>query len=212
MKACGLIVEYNPFHYGHEFHLTESREKTQADVMVAVMSGSFLQRGEPAIVDKLKRTEAALAAGVDLIVELPYIYSVQSAHYFAKGAMLTLDALHVDTVSFGSESGDIAAFYQANEAIESNQKAFDNYMKSYLDRGLAYPEAHAAAARELDLSHTIMTQPNNILGLSYVQIQTLYNLPIQMETIKRTGSAYHDQAISGKIASATSIRQALLDG
>src|SRR5699024_9264052 len=103
MKACGLIVEYNPFHNGHLYHLTEAKRVSQADCMIAVMSGSFLQRGEPAIIDKFHRARAAINSGIDIIAELPYAFAVESSDLFARGSVLTLHGLGVDSVCFGSE-------------------------------------------------------------------------------------------------------------
>ena len=98
MKACGIVVEYNPFHNGHAYHAQKAREKTKADVVVAVMSGNFLQRGEPVIIDKWSRTHAALLNGVDLVVELPIEWSLQSADYFAKGSIAILQALNCEKI------------------------------------------------------------------------------------------------------------------
>lgn len=105
MKATGIVVEYNPFHNGHKLHLNKARELTQADVVIAVMSGSFVQRGEPAILPKWERTRMALAAGVDMVVELPVSFATQHATIFAEEAVRILDAIHVDTLFFGSEHG-----------------------------------------------------------------------------------------------------------
>src|SRR5688500_16679665 len=110
MKACGLVVEYNPFHNGHVLHARESREKTGADVVVAVMSGPFLQRGEPAIVSKWTRAEMALNGGIDLVIELPYAFATQKAEIFAKGSISLLESLGCDSFCFGSEDGRIEPF------------------------------------------------------------------------------------------------------
>src|SRR5690625_4243086 len=115
MKACGLIVEYNPFHNGHLYHLQQSKTLTKADCMIAVMSGSFLQRGEPAIIDKFHRAKAALKSGVDIVLELPYPYAVQSSDFFAKGAVFTLNEIGADSICFGSESGNIRSEEQTSE-------------------------------------------------------------------------------------------------
>ena len=104
MKSCGVIVEYNPFHNGHRYHLEEARKESQADVIIAVMSGNFLQRGEPAIIDKWQRAEEALKNGADLVIELPFAYAVQSADYFARGGVSLLHHLGVDALCFGTDS------------------------------------------------------------------------------------------------------------
>ena len=112
MEACGVIVEYNPFHNGHLYHLQQARAQSKAEVVVAVMSGNFLQRGEPAVIDKWKRAEAALANGADLVVELPFEWVVQSADYFAKGAVAILQSLKCTSLCFGTDSA-VSIDYQA---------------------------------------------------------------------------------------------------
>lgn len=211
MKACGLIVEYNPFHNGHQYHVTEAKKVTKADCMIAVMSGTFLQRGEPAIIDKFHRTKAALHAGVDLVVELPFPYAVQSSHYFAKGALLTLNALETDSICFGSESGDINAFYNGLTTLQEEQQQFDSIVQAYLQEGLAYPMASQQAYEQIGLAKLDLFQPNNILGFSYVRTLVENNLPIEATTIKRKDSHYHDENIHNSIASATSIRKELAE-
>lgn len=212
MKACGLIVEYNPFHNGHLYHVNEAKETTQADCMIAVMSGSFLQRGEPAIIDKFHRTKAALKSGVDLLVELPYAYAVQSSRYFAKGALLTLDALQTKYVCFGSESGDINQFYKGVEQRQNKKELYDETIQTFLQSGLSYPLASQQAYETIGISELDLFQPNNILGFSYVNTIVEENLPIKARTIKRKSSHYHDNEIESSIASATSIRRELTDG
>src|SRR6476469_5432937 len=112
MKAVGLVVEYNPFHNGHAHHLAAAKAQSEAEVVIAVMSGNFLQRGEPALVSKWQRTKMALHGGVDIVLELPYIFATQKAETFADGAVSILDAIGCDSLCFGSENGEIAAFYK----------------------------------------------------------------------------------------------------
>lgn len=209
VKACGLIVEYNPFHNGHLYHVTEAKRITNADCMIAVMSGTFLQRGEPAIIDKFHRTRAALLAGVDIVVELPYAYAVQSSHLFAKGAVHTLHALQVDAICFGSESGDITAFYDAAHKINKHKATYDAAVKEYVSQGEPFPLASQKAYEQIGLEEIDLVQPNNILGFSYVRTIVDDHLPIQAFTIKRLQSNFHDTTIKDKIASATSIRREL---
>ncbi len=209
MKACGLVVEYNPFHNGHQYHIEEARKITQADCIIAVMSGSFLQRGEPAIIDKFHRTRAALQGGVDLVIELPYAYAVQSSRYFARGAVLSLYALGIETLCFGSESGNIAPFYEAAEQLKEHKESYDLTVRSYLEKGFSFPKASQKAYEHIGLKQIDLFQPNNILGFSYVRSIVEEGLPIKAFTIKRKKSHYHDTEIDHSIASATSIRQAL---
>ena len=209
MRACGLIVEYNPFHNGHLYHLEQSKQEADAECMVAVMSGQFLQRGEPAIIDKWHRTEAALRKGVDLVLELPYIYAVEHSDHFSKGAVRTLSEMGVKSLCFGSEHGEIGAFETAYRHLKKHQVAYDLAVRTHLNEGYAYPEASRKAYEEVNLpSDSIdLTQPNNILGYSYVKQILTYDPSMTPLTIKRTGSNYHDEAIPGHIASATSIRK-----
>lgn len=209
MKACGLIVEYNPFHNGHLYHVQEAKKNTKADCMIAVMSGSFLQRGEPAIMDKFHRTKAALQSGVDLVLELPYMYAVQSSQFFAKGALLTLHALHTDALCFGSESGSIQAFLDGVNRLQQHKESFNKAVQKHLQKGFAYPKAIDQAYRQIGIEGIDLFQPNNILGFSYVQRIMEDKLPIEATTIKRKSSHYHDETISNRIASATSIRTTL---
>lgn len=213
VNVCGLIVEYNPFHNGHAYHIDQAREIANADYVIAVMSGSFLQRGEPAIMDKFHRASAALSAGVDIVVELPYVYAVQSSELFAKGSVQTLHELGINRICFGSESGDIQAFTKAYHEFTENQNQFQLQVKQSLKEGLSFPEASRTAyeligltSKEMDLS-----KPNNILGFSYVRTIFENNLPIEPLTIKRINSNYHDTEITSPIASATSIRKQIFE-
>lgn len=209
MKACGLIVEYNPFHYGHEYHIQEAKKASQADCIIAVMSGSFLQRGEPAIIDKFHRTKAALASGIDIVLELAYPYAVQSSDLFAKGAVQTLHEIGVSSLCFGSESGNVSHFITSHTIFKEKESIYKKILHEHLDQGKSFPEASKKAYQQIGLTGDQMdlSQPNNILGFSYVKTILEHQLPIKPLTIKRTNSHYHDQTITGSIASATSIRK-----
>ncbi|MFB4167607.1 nucleotidyltransferase [Virgibacillus sp. JSM 102003] len=211
MEACGLIVEYNPFHNGHAYHIQEAKKVSNADCIIAVMSGSFLQRGEPAIIDKFHRTKAALSAGIDIVLELPYPYAVQSSDMFAKGSVHTLNEIGVSSICFGSESGDISHFTKGYVTYEEHKSTYKETLKSNLNQGLSFPEASRKAYEMIGLTTTEMdlSKPNNILGFSYIKAIFDNNLTIDPLTITRTQSGYHDQAITGAIASATSIRNKL---
>ncbi|WP_152656489.1 nucleotidyltransferase [Oceanobacillus sp. CFH 90083] len=213
MEACGLVVEYNPFHYGHQYHLKKAREETGADCMVAVMSGNFLQRGEPAIIDKYNRAKAAVLGGVDLVVELPYVYAVQHSDFFAKGAVDTLYHSGVTAICFGSESGNINSFSTAYQLQKEHHNQYEAAVKAYLNEGHAYPDAATKAyQRVFGISDILdVSKPNNILGLSYVRAIEDARYPIKPITIKRIQNNYHDTAITGSIASATSIRKEVLN-
>lgn len=212
MEACGLIVEYNPFHNGHLYHVEQAKNISQADCIIAVMSGSFLQRGEPAIIDKYHRTMAALVSGVDIVIELPYPYAVESSHLFAAGSVKTLHEIGAASICFGSESGDVSDFTESYRLFEQQKDIYTKTLKETLNEGQAYPHASKEAYEAIGLSSKAidLAKPNNILGFSYVQAIMDNRLPIRPLTIKRSKSGYHDQSVTDTIASATSIRQAIL--
>jgi tRNAmet cytidine acetate ligase len=211
MKSVGLITEYNPFHNGHLHHLQESRRLAGAEVAVAVMGGHFLQRGEPALIDKWLRTEMALAAGVDVVVELPFPFACNSAPYFAKGAVQALSALGVENLCFGSESGDLAALQQVAGLLLANQERIATATGALLRRGFPFPEVRAQVVRDLagEVAAAILESPNNILGLAYLRALRESGSSILPLTIPRHGAGYHDTEASGDIASATGIRRRL---
>ncbi|WP_284140916.1 nucleotidyltransferase [Virgibacillus sp. LDC-1] len=211
MRACGLVVEYNPFHNGHLYHLQQAKKTTDADIMIAVMSGSFLQRGEPAIIDKFHRVQAALKSGIDIVLELPYAFSVQSSELFAKGSIQTLSKIGVDSVCFGSESGDIHDFLTSYQLLKNKLNTYKALLHENLNKGLSFPEASKIAYEHIGLTKDFdLSKPNNILGFSYVKEILEQHLPIKPVTIKRIKNNYHDVDISDTIASATSIRSELL--
>lgn len=219
MRTLGIVVEYNPMHNGHVYHLQQSKKVSNCDAVVAVMSGHFLQRGEPALADKWARTDMALANGVDLVLELPVAYAVQPAEWFAYGAVATLQATGVvDALCFGSELGDAGPFLQAADVLVNEPSGFTDQLQEHLKAGLTYPAAYAAAAGHVmqssaalpstDYADDWMAQPNNSLGLHYVMALRRLNSTIEAYTIGRTQAGYHDtNAPDGSIASATAIRK-----
>lgn len=184
LVATGIVVEYNPFHNGHIYHIEKSIEMTQCDVLIAVMSPHFVQRGEPAILDKWVRTKAALNHGVDLVIELPTHIALQSAETFASGAIELLAMAHVKHVVYGSESIDKPVLSTIDKAV--------------LDQGFSYAHAKNRDKHE----------PNQILGAYYERECAKYK--IKTHIIQRT-NAYHDESIHGDIASASAIRKAFYD-
>ncbi len=215
MKAVGLIVEYNPFHNGHLYHVLQSKQQNDADVVIAVMSGSFLQRGEPAIVNKWSRTAMALHNGVDLVIELPYIFSTQHAEHFASGAVSLLEAIRCDSFCFGSEKGTISSFVQLYDIISHHEEALNEQVRLYCKQGNSYPRAFSLALQNLDVqieNEIDLSMPNNILGFQYVRATLDNNYQIKPSLINRVAAQYHDASLpDGHIASATSIRKALLN-
>jgi len=210
MKAVGIVVEYNPFHNGHLYHLEQTKQKTGADCIIAVMSGNFLQRGEPALVNKWVRTMMALSAGVDIVIELPYPFAVQAAERFASGAVALLDALHCSEICFGSEHGEIAPFIETVHALQNRKHEYDMYVRQALKKGLSYPQALSEAWKQFGIAGIDLTKPNNILGFSYVTAIFEQKSNIVPQTIQRIASGYHDETFAHpSIASATSLRKAL---
>lgn len=214
MRTVGLITEYNPFHNGHLHHLRESLQVAAAEVSVAVMSGHFLQRGEPALVDKWQRTEMALAAGVDVVVELPLPWACSSAPDFARGGVQALTALGgVDALCFGSEVGALPSLQSCAELLALRAADVDQRTAALLRDGLNYPQARAKVLAELlpeGLDPAALAAPNNILGIEYLKALRQTGSPIVPFTIERIGAGFHDTAIGAQnIASATGIRQRL---
>ena len=210
MLAVGLITEYNPFHNGHLHHLLESLRVTGAEVAVAVMSGHFLQRGEPALVDKWVRTEMALRAGVDVVVELPFPWACNSAPQFALGAVLSLQALGVDALCFGSESGELAPLQRCAELLLTEESRIAERTAHLLRRGINYPTARARCLAELGVADSeLLAAPNNILGSEYLKALRRTGAAIIPHTIRRVAAGFHDERPVGEIASATGIRQML---
>lgn len=207
MKATGLIVEYNPFHNGHKLHLKKSMEVTNADVSIAVMSGNFLQRGEPAVINKWKRAEMALMNGVDLVVELPTYYSNQSAEIFAEGAIMLLGHLKVDDVVFGSESGSIERLKEIAKLQLGDE--FNKKIKKELQKGISYPNAADKVLEEITGEKNILS-PNNILGLEYIKAGLKKNYDINFKTVKREKAHFYSKDIVENITSATNIRKYII--
>ncbi|WP_019414402.1 nucleotidyltransferase [Paenisporosarcina sp. TG20] len=216
MKATGIVVEHNPFHNGHLYHIKESRKKTTADVIIAVMSGNFLQRGEPALVNKWTRTDMALKAGVDLVIELPYVFATAQASDFARGSIELLEALGCDSFCFGSEVGTIEPFYHTYEVLTSQQEFYQSLIKQYMKLGLSYPkalnEAYAEVTKNNKLELVDLSKPNNILGYHYLEAANQMNANIKPVTLQRIVANYHDDIDQNQsIASATGIRKAIFD-
>lgn len=210
MRAVGLITEYNPFHNGHLHHLRESLRVTGAEVAVAVMSGHFLQRGEPALVDKWVRAEMALRAGVDVVVELPFPWACNSAPQFALGAVRALQALGVETLCFGSESGEPAALQRCAEFLITEDGRIAERTAHLLRRGINYPTARARCLAELGVADAeLLAAPNNILGIEYLKALRQTGAAIVPHTIPRIGAGFHEERAVGDIASATGIRHRL---
>ncbi|MCU5664227.1 nucleotidyltransferase [Bacillus bombysepticus] len=192
--------------------MQQTKKLTQSDIIIAVMSGPFLQRGEPALISKWYRTKMALANGVDLVVELPYVFATQKAETFANGAISILNTLRVSEICFGSEDGQIENFYNTISVQKNEEETFNYLVKQFMDAGNSYAKATSDAFSHILTSekNIDMSQPNNILGFQYMKAILSQNSSIQAQTIKRFASHYHDETFNDQhIASATSIRKQL---
>lgn len=194
MKVTGIICEYNPFHNGHIHHINETRKLIEPDVLVCVMSGNFVQRGEPAITDKWERAKVAVENGCDIVFEMPFIYATQSANNFAKGGIDCLKLAMVDSIVFGSESNNIEVLKKLADIDNSN---FTDLIKDGISSSKAYEQIYG----ELN--------PNDILGINY--IKQLKDTNIIPYTIQRTNN-YHEEDLNKQYSSATSIRKAIKEG
>lgn len=192
--------------------MQQTKKLTQSDIIIAVMSGPFLQRGEPALISKWYRTKMALTNGVDLVVELPYVFATQKAETFANGAISILNALRVSEICFGSEDGQIKNFYNTISVQKNEEETFNCLVKQFMDAGNSYAKATSDAFSHILTSENNidMSQPNNILGFQYMKAILSQNSSIQAQTIQRFASHYHDETFNDQyIASATSIRKQL---
>ena len=214
MKVAGIIVEYNPFHKGHEYHIAETRRVTGADFVVAVMSGNFTQRGIPACLDKFTRAECALACGADVVLELPFCYAAGSAEYFAEGAVMILDKLGcVDSLCFGTEADVPISLYTETAAFLCEEPSdYKKALQEGLRTGLTFPQARLAAAQPY-LSQealALLESPNALLGLEYCKALYRKKSNITPYTIARVGAGYHEDAVvSEGFSSATALRNLL---
>jgi predicted nucleotidyltransferase len=218
MKITGLVVEYNPLHNGHLHHIAKTKEITNCDYLVGVMSGNFVQRGEPAFVNKWARTEMALKAGIDLVLELPLKYSISSAEGFAHGAVSTLNNLGiVDSICFGSEVDNLDLLRKVSYILADEPLSYKVLLQNYLKEGISFPAAREKALLEYFLENaqfdidqrelsTIISSSNNILGIEYLKAIYRLSANIVPYSIKRISNSYNEKDLTGSISSATSIR------
>ena len=208
MKAVGLVTEYNPFHNGHLYHLNKAMELTGADISVAVMSGDFVQRGEPAVLDKYTRASMALNSGVNLVIELPVNYAVSSAESFASGALTVLDYIKADSIAFGSESGDIERLSKLAHILCDNEDMLYKEISKCTANGISYAAARQKTVEKLTDKDTaaMLTSSNNILAVEYLKAIIKNNYAIKPYTVQRQGDSYNDTYIRSDYASATALR------
>lgn len=220
MNIAIIIAEYNPLHNGHLYHIEKTRQLTGADAVAVIMSGNFVERGEPAVLDKSIRARHAIECGADIVIELPCLYATSAARYFAKGAIRTaMNIKGMKTLSFGSECGDIETLKTLSELTHGD--TFNTSLKECLNKGDSYPVAHEKAIKNainsveigknaLKIDTNTIISPNNILGLEYIAAIERLGSDITPMTVKRVGNGYHDELlIDNDYPSATAIRKAL---
>lgn len=210
-KVLGIIAEYNPFHNGHLHHLQNSLKLTNADYTIAIITGNFTQRGSTSLIDKWSKAEIALKNGIDLVIELPLLYSISSAENFAEGAIKILSSLNVvDYLSFGAETDDIATLNVIADTLYREPKEYKNILSHELSKGLSYPKARENALlmylQDIRRFTNVLSTPNNILGIEYLKALKKFKSPIMPVAIKRFDVGYNDTTYTENIASATAIR------
>lgn len=210
-KVLGIIAEYNPFHNGHLYHLEQSKKETGATYTVAIMSGNFTQRGNTSIIDKWSKAESALHCGIDLVLELPVLYSISSAENFADGAIKILDSLKVvDYLSFGAETADVSTLNEIAKVLYTEPRKYKTFLSHELKKGLSFPKARENALmmylNDIRRFTNVISSPNNILGIEYLKALLKYKSNIKPIAIHRTANGYNDLSYSDNIASSTAIR------
>ncbi len=205
MKSVGIICEYNPFHNGHLYHLQKVKELYKDYIIILIMSGNFTERGDVSIINKWDKTDIALTYGIDLVIELPYVFATESADKFAKASIEMLNYLKVEAIVFGSESNDIAKLSKLAD-IQLNNKKYNSLIKEYLNSGYNYPTALSKALEQI--SGKKVTTPNDILAISYIREIKRINSKIKPIAIKRNND-YNSLDLLDNITSASSIRNEL---
>ncbi len=211
MKAIGIVAEYNPFHNGHAYQLNTLRRAEQPDAVIAVMSGHFTQRGEAAAFTKWQRARMALTGGADLVIELPFVYAVRSAQYFAAGGVRTLCALGITHLAFGSETEDLSLLKQAADAQLDDTVIAS--LKSRMAAGISYASALSSILKENYTIPSSVTQaPNNILGIEYCKAFRRHAPSVTPIGVLRQGADHSDEDLSSAhYASGTALRSLLSD-
>lgn len=199
MKTIGIICEYNPFHNGHAYQLHTLAQQYPDTLRICIMSGSFVQRGEPAIFSKFDRARWAVLGGADIVIELPTIYSTGSAQLFGTGAVHMVKGLAIDALSFGSETTDLDALIDVAKRMD--YESTQEQLRTYINEGMSYGTAFRKA-----LHTEILNTPNTLLGLEYIRAGLAYNPKLQYIPILRT-SNHHEETITDKLPSGTALRQ-----
>ncbi|MBQ4631595.1 MAG: nucleotidyltransferase family protein [Clostridia bacterium] len=212
-NTIGIICEYNPFHFGHKYHINEARKISGCKNVVCIMSGSMVQRGEPAVFDKWSRAKTAIENGADLVIELPACYALQSADNFAFGAVSVLDRLGViDALCFGAETDDISSLEAAAKITAASPEEYNEAIRERLAMGEGYPGACEYALTKLipDVNKDVFS-PNSTLAIAYISSVLKLNSKIKPFCIKRNND-YHSDKSDDDFQSATSIRKMIANG
>lgn len=210
--VLGIIAEYNPFHNGHLYQIEEAKKQTGAEYVVAIITGNFAQRGNTSLVNKWVKAQMALENGVDIVLELPTIYSISSAENFAEGAIKVLDSLKiVDTLCFGTETGDFAALNNIANILYNEPKEYVAILNHELGKGISYPKARENALmmylNDIKRYANIMSGPNNILAIEYLKALKRLKSDMKPFSVERKKVYYNDEKIVDEFASATAIRK-----
>lgn len=209
----GLVLELNPFHNGHYYFLKEAKKRINPELTVAVISGNYTMRGDVSVLDKFTKTRLALAAGIDLVFELPFLSAINSADYFGYNAVKILTDLKITDLAFGVELDNPEKLFRMRELID--QGSFQTEIRNELSKGLSYPTAAYKALQKLTADPEIIanfTLPNNTLAIQYLRALSELNKNVNVELIKRIGNNYYDTKLTGKISSATALRELLRKG
>lgn len=210
-RVLGIVAEYNPFHNGHLYHLEKAKKDTDSNYTVAVISGNFTQRGGTSLVDKWSKAEAAVSAGVDLVIELPVLYATSSAENFAEGAVKILDSLKiVDSIAFGAETPDVQILDKCADVLYHEPKQYKTLLSHELKKGLSYPKARENALmmylNDIRKFAKALSSPNNILGIEYLKALKKLKSPLEAFSIPRREVGHNDLEFNNHIASSTAIR------
>ena len=214
-RVLGIIAEYNPFHNGHLYHIAKTKQETNAQYIIAVISGNFVQRGNTSLINKWTKARMALLNGVDLVIELPTVYSISSAENFAEGAIKIFNSLGVvDTISFGMETSDISTLNNIANVLYSEPKEYITMLAHELKKGNSFPKARENALmmylNDIKRYANVLSGANNILGIEYLKAMKKTKSTIVPIGIKREKVLYHDKYIVDEFASATAIRKMLM--
>ena len=211
-KVLGIIAEYNPFHNGHLYQIEEAKKQTGADYVIAIMSGNFTQRGNTSLVNKWVKANMALQNAVDIVIELPTIYSISSAENFSEGAIKILDSLKVvDTLCFGTETADFAALNNIANILYNEPKEYISMLNHELGKGVSYPKARESALmmylNDIKRYANILSGSNNILAIEYLKALKKLKSDMKPYSIQRKKVYYNDEKIVDEFASSTAIRK-----